>query len=153
VKGVKNVLHELGMFDATPEKPEYQIEVQRTKWVRADRGGFLQFHVQPGEVVENAQPLATNTNLLGHDSETIVSPFNGVILGMTTLPAVSPGEPICHVGKLPPGTRPRELRRLRRRDDGFKSQILDELASNVLITEHADHSNTEAGDGSDKLGP
>lgn len=104
VRGVKNVLKELDMLDGPPEKPDYQIIVERSKWVRANHGGFLQFHVQPGEVVEQDQPLATNTNLLGHDLYQITAPFDGVVLGMTTLPSISPGEPICNIGKLPIGT-------------------------------------------------
>lgn len=135
VRGIRNVLYELEMVEAAPLTPDYQIIVQRTKWIRADHGGFLQFHIQPGEVVQKGQPLATNTNLLGRETTTLHAPFSGVILGMTTLPAVSPGEPICHVGKLPAGTKANELRRLRKNDDGFKEDVLSELASNVLVTE------------------
>lgn len=135
VKGVKNVLRELEMLDGEPERPDYQVVLQRTTWVRAERGGFLQFHVQPGAVVEKGQPLATNTNLLGREPNQLDSPFDGVVLGMITLPAVSPGEPVCHIGKLPKGTKPTGLRRQRRQDDGFKDSVLDELATNVMVVE------------------
>lgn len=135
VRGVKNVLRELGMLDSEPQRPEYRLVLKRSKWVRADYGGFLQFHVKPGEAVEQGQALATNTNLLGHEANIIYSPFTGVVMGMTTLPAVSPGEPICNIGKLPKDTLPKELRRLRKDDDGFKEDILSELASNVMVTE------------------
>lgn len=135
VKGIRNVLRDLEMLDGEPESPDYQVVLERTSWVRAERGGFLQFHVQPGEVVEKGQPIATNTNLLGEDSNQLVSPFNGVVLGMVTLPAVSPGEPVCHIGKLPRGTKPAVLRKQRRLDDGFEESVLDELATNVMIVE------------------
>lgn len=135
VKGIKNVLRELEMLDGEPERPDYQVVLQRTTWVRAERGGFLQFHVQPGEVVEKGQPLATNTNLLGRDANQLDSPFDGVVLGMITLPAVSPGEPVCHIGKLPKGKKPSDLRRQRRQDVGFEESVLDELATNVMVVE------------------
>ncbi|MFT5328539.1 MAG: putative deacylase [Planctomycetaceae bacterium] len=135
VKGIKNVLRDLEMLDGELERPDYQVVLERTSWVRAERGGFLQFHVQPGEVVEKGQPIATNTNLLGQDPNQLVSPFDGVVLGMVTLPAVSPGEPVCHIGKLPRGTKPEALRKLRRLDDGFEESVLDELATNVMIVE------------------
>ena len=48
VKGIKNVLRELDMLDGEPERPDYQVVLERTTWVRAEYGGFLQFHVQPG---------------------------------------------------------------------------------------------------------
>ena len=81
-----------------------QLTVEKAKWVRAERGGFLQFHTAPGELVEQDQPLATNTSLLGHGKSVLVAPFDAVVIGMTTLPAVSPGEPVCHVGKLATGS-------------------------------------------------
>ena len=80
--------------------PESRVVIDTTKWIRADRGGFLQFHVRPGQVIDKDQPLATNTSLLGQEKSLMVAPFKGVILGMTTTPAVSPGEPVCHVGQL-----------------------------------------------------
>lgn len=138
VRGVKNVLRELEMLDGEPERPDYQVVVNKTKWVRAERGGFMQFHVQPGEVVAKGQPLATNTNLLGCDPNQLISPYDGIVLGMITLPAVSPGEPVCHIGRLPKGTKPSALRRQRRQDDGFEESVLDELATNVMIVDPCD---------------
>lgn len=135
VRGVKNVLRELDMLEGEPERPDYQVVLNKTKWVRAERGGFLQFHVQPGEVVQKGQPLATNTNLLGRDENQLFSPYDGIVLGMVTLPAVSPGEPVCHIGQLPKGTKPSALRRKRRQDDGFEESVLDELATNVMVVE------------------
>ena len=79
---------------------------RRPKWIRAERGGFLQFHIKPGDIVEKDQPLATNTTLLGHERSTLHAPFDAVVIGMTSLPAVSPGEPVCNLGKLPEGSDP-----------------------------------------------
>lgn len=135
VRGIKNVLRELNMLDGEPDRPDYQIRIEKTKWVRADRGGFLHFHVQPGEVVSKGQPLATNTTLLGCDPNQLTSPFDGIILGMVTLPAISPGEPVCHIGQLPKGTKPTALRRQRRQDDGFEESILSDLASTVMVVD------------------
>jgi len=88
--------------------------------------------------VEKNQPLATNTNLLGEElaeNTVLVAPFDGVVIGMTTLPAVSPGEPVCHISKLPRGTKPDQLRRLRTREAGFGEHLVDQLASNILVIE------------------
>jgi hypothetical protein len=137
VRGVKNVLRTLDMLDGEIDKPDYQVVVEKTKWIRAERGGFMHFHVQPGEIVENEQPLATNTNLLGHDRSALYAPFDSVVLGMTTLPSVSPGEPVCHLGRLPAGTTAAKLRRLRSREQGLEGRVVDDLASNVLVVEHS----------------
>jgi hypothetical protein len=48
-------------------------------------------------VVGKGQPLATVTSLLGAALGVLRAPAAGVILGMTTFPAVTPGDPVCHV--------------------------------------------------------
>ncbi len=107
--------------------------MKRRKWVRAERGGFLQFHVAPGDIVEQEQPLATNTSLLGRERSVLTAPFDGVVLGMTTLPAVSPGEPVCHLGQLPAGTRQRRIERQRQSEDSLEGRIVGDLATNVMV--------------------
>lgn len=134
-RGVKNVLRELGMLGGEVEKPDYQVAVRKLKWMRAERGGFLQFHVKPGDVVERDQRLATNTTLLGREQSQLVAPFNAVVIGMTTLPATSPGEPVCSLAQLPRGVKPSELRRRRSEEDGLEERVSEELASNVLVVE------------------
>lgn len=149
VRGTKNVLSRLGMLDERLESsPDYQVRIEKSKWIRAERGGFLQFHVAPGDIVEKEQPIATNTTLLGREQSVLVAPFNGVVIGMTTLPATSPGEPICNLGKLPKATKPSEFRRLRFEEDGLEERLVEELASNVLVTEP----NEDATDESDTAG-
>ena len=123
------------MLDGEIDRPDYQVVIEKTKWVRAERGGFLRFHVKPGEIVESEQPLATITNLLGHERSIMHAPFEGVVLGMTTLPATSPGEPVCHLGELPRGTSAAGLRHLRSREQGLEERVVDDLASNVLVVE------------------
>lgn len=135
VRGVKNVLRSLDMLGGSIESPDYQVIIEKTKWIRADRGGFLQFHVSPGDIVEKDQPLATNSTLLGREQSMLLAPFDAVIIGMTTLPAISPGEPVCNLGKLPKGTKPSAFRRSRRKEDGLEERVSEELASNILVVE------------------
>lgn len=134
-RGVRNVLRELGMLEGEIESPNYQVIIEKTKWVRAERGGFLQFHVAPGDILEEGQPLATNTNLLGHERSMLHAPYDSVVIGMTTLPAISPGEPVVHLGKLPDGTKAAKLRRLRSEESGLEERLVEDLASNVLVVE------------------
>ena len=133
VRGIRNVLTELDMVDGEIERPSYQAQVRRTKWVRADLGGILQFHVAPGEVVEEGQPLATNTSLLGAENRVLTSPADGLILGMTTLPAVSPGDPVCHIAM------PRKkIERIREAldkapEESLHERVRDDLATSVAV--------------------
>ncbi|MCC6682442.1 MAG: succinylglutamate desuccinylase/aspartoacylase family protein [Phycisphaeraceae bacterium] len=97
VRGIRNVLIELGMMEGEPQMPAYQARVDRTAWLRAQVGGLLRFHVQPGEILEKGQPIATNSSVFGRQRNTLISPMDGVVLSMTTLPVVKPGEPVCHL--------------------------------------------------------
>jgi len=136
VRGIGNCLRYLGMVRSKVRKPPFQVIIETTKWIRAENGGFLQFHVQPGEIVDKDQPLATNTNLLGERINTLSSPFEGIVIGMTSLPSVSPGEPVCHLGQLPEGTTADELRDLRFGKKGLGQRLADDLATNVLVVDH-----------------
>ena len=137
IRGVVNVLRHLKMVDGDAISPPFQVKLETTKWIRANYGGFLQFHVQPGDLVMKDQPLATNTTLLGDDQNQVLAPFNAVVLGMTSLPAVSPGEPICHLGKLPRGKAPHQLTQLRLDRDGLEQRVSEDLASSVMVVEPA----------------
>lgn len=133
--GVLNVLRHLEMIDSEPYKPPFSITIRKTSWIRAQRGGFLQFHIQPGELVEKDQPLATNTTILGRRQNVVVAPFKGVVIGMTSLPSVSPGEPICHLGKLPTRTSIKSLLEKRQKAASLIQRISDDLASSVMVEE------------------
>ena len=135
VRGVRNVLSHLDMIDAPIETPQTQVVVSQTRWVRAAHGGFLHFHVTPGQTVRRGQPLATNTDLIGHEIGVLTSPFDGVLLGMTTLPSVAPGEPVCHIGRLAGKTIRRDLNRGRVEADGIEQQAVDDLRSNILAVD------------------
>lgn len=137
-RGVKNVLSELGMLDIEPQRPPIQVVIEKTWWARADRGGFLQFHTAPGEIVAEGQPLATNTSLLGAERDSLVAPFDAVVIGMTTLPAVSPGEPICNLGRLDPETYHRLTVEMRGRRDPLDQRIRDDLATNLHVIDRTE---------------
>ena len=134
IRGIKNVLTRLEMIEGKTSADGHQVVVKKTKWIRAERGGFLQFHVKPGDVLEKDQPLATNTTLLGRERSVLYAPFDSVVVGMTTLPAVSPGEPVCHLCRLPKGLKPSAWRKRRDEDHGLGERVLEELATNVHVT-------------------
>ncbi|MCF7731511.1 MAG: succinylglutamate desuccinylase/aspartoacylase family protein [Akkermansiaceae bacterium] len=137
LRGIANVLAEFGMTDATEsEGPPHQIIVQETRWIRSETGGFLQFHVAPGDAVSVDQPLATSTSLLGSENEIIRSPLQGIVMGMTTMPAVGPGDPVAHIA-MPTSTR--QHLRVEKSIDHLEShtienQLREHLATNITVT-------------------
>ena len=134
IRGIRNVLAHRGMIDQTPEMPAHSTVPDKTTWVRAPRGGFLRFHVAPGDLVEKSQPIATATSLVGRDQEVIESPASGIILGMTTIPAVAPGDPIVHIAYRKDGTMGRIERAAGTETaDDLLDRIRADLAAKVMV--------------------
>lgn len=136
LRGIENCLKYLGMVSGKPEKPAYRMETNATQWVRAAKGGFLEFHVAPGDIVEKDEVLATNTDLMGDEQNLIKAPRGGIVLGMTTLPSVAPGDPVCHLAFPTKG----ELKRVEKavgklRDDSLHERVRDDLSRNMMVTD------------------
>ncbi|MFK7759671.1 MAG: succinylglutamate desuccinylase/aspartoacylase family protein [Phycisphaerales bacterium] len=135
-RGIMNCLRYLKMIEGTPKDPPYRIETKTTKWVRAAQGGFLEFHVSPGDLVSQDQPIATNTNLMGDAQNVIQAPSDGIVLGMTTLPSVAPGDPICHLAFPRKGALKKVEKAVNKlHDDSLHKRVHDELASGMRITD------------------
>ncbi len=97
VRGIRNVLIRLGMLTGTVIEPPYQAHIRKTTWLRGEVGGIIRFHVGLGDLVEAGQPIASNFSILGEQQNSLHSSVNGVVLGLTTMPAIKPGEPVCHL--------------------------------------------------------
>ncbi|MEM7680423.1 MAG: succinylglutamate desuccinylase/aspartoacylase family protein [Planctomycetota bacterium] len=139
VRGVSNCLKYLGMVEGDPYDPPFRVETDASKWVRAENGGFLEFHVAPGDLVTKNDPIATNTDLAGRELNVVHAPRDGVVLGMTTIPSVAPGDPICHLAF----SRKGELKKVERavdrlEGDSLHQRIRDDLASSVRVTAPGD---------------
>ena len=134
LRGVFNVLKHLEMVGGKPEIPDHQAVVRQTKWIRAERGGFMSMHVAPGDSVVKGQTIASNSNLLSEEHSRLDAPFSGIVIGMTTLPAVQPGEPVIHIGRL---ANPKAARRHEEHvaTDEVQRTALEHLATNIQVTE------------------
>lgn len=136
LRGIGNVLAELGMTDMPHIPPPHQIIVRETRWIRAESGGFLNFHVAPGSAVSVGQAIATSTSLLGSGVEVLRSPLQGIVMGMTTMPAVGPGDAVAHIAV--PASDKAHLsmeRSIHDLDvDTIENQLREHLATNISVS-------------------
>jgi uncharacterized protein len=92
VAGLNGVLHLLGMADALPSAvrataPSY---LARFLWLRCQDAGWWEPAVVAGDAVTEGQILGTVSTLDGADVlETILSPADGVVIFLTSSPAVA----------------------------------------------------------------
>ena len=132
VRGVNNILKVLGMIKGLPTLPVYQTTIRKTSWIRSNKGGLLKFYVKPGDLVSKGKKVATCQKLFSKESEILTAPMDGIVLGMTTLPAVKPGEPVCHLAK--PDTSLKEIRRqMKKSTKTLHRRIEKELATSFAI--------------------
>ncbi|MBD5782263.1 succinylglutamate desuccinylase/aspartoacylase family protein [Pelagicoccus sp. NFK12] len=135
VQGIRNVLVHLGMQDGQPSPPPFQATIRKTLWLRATVGGILKFHISPGAFVREGEAIATNYSILGEEQNIITSPTHGIAIGMATMPAVKPGEPVCHIAKLSESQIKRYERSLNKdKSDPYK-QAQSDLATNLDVVE------------------
>lgn len=133
VQGIRNVLIHLGMLAGKIIPPPYQAIVRNTQWLRATVGGILKFHVSPGEFVSEGQSVATNYSILGKEQNVITSPTSGIAIGMTTMPCVKPGEPVCHLASVSRSQFARFRKQLANARTNPYSQAQRDLATNVDV--------------------
>ncbi|MCB1122425.1 MAG: succinylglutamate desuccinylase/aspartoacylase family protein [Verrucomicrobiae bacterium] len=132
VQGIRNTLVYLNMISGERVEPPFQAVIRKTSWIRASVGGILKFHVSAGQFVEKDQPIATSYSILGREQYTLTSSRDGIILGMATMPAVKPGEPVCHIAHL--NKRMAEMRRkMRNAPSDPLRQATRDLATNIDV--------------------
>jgi uncharacterized protein len=102
IAGVLNVLRHLGMMPGEAVRPPLRLTVERTHWIRSSTGGILDLKVDLGQPLRRGQAISVNTNPFGRERRQLKAPYAGIVLGLTQLPLVHPGDPICNVARVAP---------------------------------------------------
>jgi uncharacterized protein len=90
VDGVRNVLRHLGMLPGEPDPPRRELrQVDSFIWLRSEHEGWWDPAVESGDEVRAGQRIGWVRNLWGDVLEEIEAPADGVILFITTSPAVT----------------------------------------------------------------
>ena len=100
--GVMRVLAHIGMIEADDGLNVVGIPARanRSQWVRAPRGGVMRLDRQSGDMVLKGDVLGTVGNLFGENTEDMISPIDGIVIGHATLPVVHQGDAVFHVAEV-----------------------------------------------------
>lgn len=125
LKGVINVMRQLGMLYKTKARPKKEATVEplvarQSGWVRATDSGFVSHQKQLGDYVEKGDCLAIIKDPFGATLDSVLSNVKGIIIGKQNIPLVQEGEAIYHIAYF-------------RKPDDVVENI--ELMQDVLITE------------------
>jgi predicted deacylase len=88
VRGVENVLRSLAMLADEPLATEETTLFRRFFWLYSRANGWWEPTVHVGQTVDEGTVLGRVNDLLGDELEQIVTPHAGVVLFMTSVPAV-----------------------------------------------------------------
>jgi predicted deacylase len=88
VQGVENVLRSVGMLAGEPTASEGTTLFGRFLWLYSPTDGWWEPTVQVGQAVDEGTVLGHVLDLLGNELERIVTPHAGVVLFMTSVPAI-----------------------------------------------------------------
>jgi predicted deacylase len=97
VEGVRNVLRHLEMLPGEPSPPRSRF-VGKFVWSRASQDGWWQPAVAAGDEVAEGQLVGTLRTPYGDVLEELHASSRGVVLFLTTSPAVSTGGPLLGLG-------------------------------------------------------
>lgn len=101
VIGVRNVMRHMKMISAESDAAEQVATVfRKTHWLRVPKGAagmFLTDH-KPGDEVKSGQKLGDVVDPLSDKKSAIVSPNDGIIIGMVVPTIVYPGDALFHLG-------------------------------------------------------
>jgi hypothetical protein len=100
VRGVENVLIELGMLEGVRRAPPFQVIVRQSVWIRAPQGGLCEIRSSPGDLVYEGEPIGRIADPLGTETAPVVSPVTGLVIGVSLDPVCEPGNPLCHLVRL-----------------------------------------------------
>ena len=98
LRGLRRVLQHLGMLPGTPEPLPAPTLTRDFVWVRADQGGFFRKAVAAGDTLKAGDPLGEMVDLWGEPIATIASPVGGVVLFVTTSPAIGDNGLLVGIG-------------------------------------------------------
>jgi uncharacterized protein len=108
LRGTLRVLARLGMIDEAPEPAHAApMVLNASRWLRAERGGLMELHCSPGDLVRAGDPLWSTVSPLGAERASVAAEEEAFVIGATTLPLVQPGQALLHLA-LPGDRQPSE---------------------------------------------
>ena len=100
IRGLDGVLHHLGISADGPEAAAVPVYLDSFIWPRTQSAGWWEPAVRVGEAVRAGQVLGTVSTLDGGAVvETFTAPADGVVLFLTTSPAVAAGGLLLGLGR------------------------------------------------------
>lgn len=98
VRGIRTLMHKLGMLEKFSFWGDPEPVYYNSAWVRADLGGILFRNVELGDRVVTGDVLGVVTDPITNVRDEIVASYDGRVIGMALNQVVLPGFAAFHIG-------------------------------------------------------
>jgi len=93
---VMNVMHVLGMIEGEAVVPDHQVILASNEaWVRSPIGGLFKPSIRLGQFVRTGDHIGDIIDPTSFETHDLISPFPGIVTGMTHQPIVRSGTRLC----------------------------------------------------------
>jgi predicted deacylase len=102
VKGVINVMRDLGMLPPSRSKTRMPVEthiVRSSSWVRAPESGVFRAFTALGQRVKKGDILGVVDSPYGNNEVEVISANAGLVIGRSNLPLINEGDALFHVAR------------------------------------------------------
>ena len=101
VRGILNVMTDLGMLRAGRKKPATKsLFSKKSSWVRAEHDGIARYYVALGQTVKPGDIMAHIYSPYSDFEVAVTASFAGIVIGRNNLPLVNEGEALFHVAEV-----------------------------------------------------
>lgn len=101
VRGILNVMTDLGMLRAGRKKPNTKsLFSKKSSWIRAEHDGIARYYVGLGQTVKPGDTLAHIYSPYSDFEVAVTASFAGIVIGRNNLPLVNEGEALFHVAEV-----------------------------------------------------
>lgn len=101
VRGILNVMHEMGMLvskkNIAPSDVSRSFFTCSSFWVRSLHSGIFTSRKMLGKKVEKGEVIARVGNPFSGHEHNILSPLSGIVIGLNELPLVQEGAALLHI--------------------------------------------------------
>ena len=98
LKGMRRVMSALHMTDEKQIGTQKSIYIPKSSWIRASQSGMFIWSKSSGSKVVKGEPLGVINDPFGTKSVTVLSKYNGYIIGHNNGSVVNQGDALYNIG-------------------------------------------------------
>lgn len=99
LRGVLNVMMELGMLPGERTRLEHSFVARGSTWLRAPGSGILRTRIKLGTTVARGELLGVVGDPFGDGEQALRANHDGILIGRAQLPLVNEGDALFHIAR------------------------------------------------------